>query len=358
MENNEAIQSALSTLQAAGYHCLAPCPKHEAYESYGDAPPEPLYLGKVIDCETNGGHETAKIFEIGIVTFEYDSAGRIYRVRDSVTMFEDIQEKLGEEISTITGRTNADIEGLHFDEERLRELCLGQPGILIAHNARFDRPKLERRFPWFQNTAWGCSLQDIHWLRQHKQVDSKLRLLVQDLCGMHFNGHQAEDDCWALLELLAAPLPQTDGTVFQQLLQAARIRATRIYAIDSPYEKKGVLSAAGFRWQPQNPKAYYRDVEGDITELRSWLQEQVYSYPLNEQMLAYSKVTAQNRYSTRIAPEPNYHRHTFPFGKHKGLLISVLAEREPDYLKWAVGEKGPQGMEADLRRTIHFYLDQ
>ena len=355
MENNAQIQSALKMLEDAGYRCLAPCPKRESYETYGDTPPEPLFLGKVIDCETNGAHETAKIFEIGVVTFEYDSDGRIYRVGDSATMFEDIQEDLDPEISTITGRTNADIKGKRFDEERLKEFCLGTPGIIIAHNARFDRPKLERRFPWFQNTAWGCSLQDIRWLRQHGQVDNKLRLLVQDLCGMHFNGHQAEDDCWALLELLGAPLPQTEGTVFQQLLQNARIRATRIYAIDSPYEKKSLLNAAGFRWQGQNPKAYYRDVEGDPAEMRDWLQAEVYPYSLSENMLGYARVTAQNRYSTRIAPEPTYHRHTFPFGKHKGLLISVLAEREPDYLRWAL--ENMDSLEPDLRRTIQAYLN-
>ena len=354
MSTPDHIQSALQILEAAGYTCLAPIPKRKEYESYGDTPPEPLFLGKVIDCETNGAHEMAKIFEIGIVTFEYDSAGRIYRVRDAETMFEDIQEELDEEVNIITGRTNADIEGKAFDEARLKELCTATPGIIVAHNADFDRPKLERRFPWFVNTAWGCSLQDINWLLGHKQVDQKLRLLVEDLCGMRFNGHQAEDDCWALLELLAAPLPHSDGTVFQQLLQNARVKATRIYAIDSPFDKKNLLGAAGFRWQNQMPKSYYRDVEGDPAEMVDWLQAQVYPYPLTENMLGYATVTAANRYSTRIAPEPTYLRHTFPFGKHKGMLISVLADQEPDYLKWALGNL--DSLEPDLRRTIEAYV--
>ena len=172
----EHIDSALRLLQDAGYLCLAPCPEREAYHLY-ETPPEPLFVGKVIDCETNGAHDEAKIFEIGLVTFEYDQEGRIYKVLEAETFFEDIQEELTEEVKTVTGRTNADIAGHVFDEERLQQLCLERPGIFIAHNAQFDRPKLERRFPWLQQSAWGCSLKDVHWMK-YGQVDTKLRLFT------------------------------------------------------------------------------------------------------------------------------------------------------------------------------------
>ncbi len=58
MEQNEQIQAALQTLEAAGYKCLAPSPKREEYESSGDTPPDPLYLGKAIDCKTNTAKDT------------------------------------------------------------------------------------------------------------------------------------------------------------------------------------------------------------------------------------------------------------------------------------------------------------
>ena len=173
---------------------------------------------------------------------------------------------------------------------------------------------------------------------------------------MYFQGHQAENDCLALLELLNQRLPGTERTMFQEILAQARVSATRVYAIDAPYDKRDQLQALGFRWQARHPKAYYRDVSGELGPIKARLQEDIYPYPLTDNMLGYARVNAMNRHSNRIAPEPTYLRHLWPFGKYKGMTIQRLAEQDPDYLRWALDKM--EHLDVDLRRTLHFYLNQ
>lgn len=350
----QALQDALARLDAHDYRCYRP---YSRPAGYGQPPnPNRLFTGKVIDTETNGLHQNAKIFEIGIVTFEYDAAGNIYRILDAVTMFEDIGEPLRDDIQTITGRTDADIQGQRFDEGIVQNLCT-IPGIFIAHNAEFDRPKLERRFPALRQTAWGCSLKDVDWL-DHGVVDTKLRLLAMDIGGFHFHGHQAENDCLALLEILTRELPGSHQTVFQHILSFARTKQMRVYAIDAPYDQKAALKAAGFQWQDAAPRAWYCDIGGnddDVAALKQWLRDAVYPYPVADNMLAVAAISALNRHSGRIAPEPTYLRHIVPFGKkHHGDLIADVARDDPDFLRWAL--QSMDTLEPDLRRTFAWYL--
>jgi DNA polymerase-3 subunit epsilon len=34
--------------------------------------------------------------------------------------------------------------------------------VVIAHNAKFDRPFVEGRWPLFQHLNWACSINDIN----------------------------------------------------------------------------------------------------------------------------------------------------------------------------------------------------
>jgi DNA polymerase-3 subunit epsilon len=168
-------------------------------------------------------------------------------------MFEDIGEPISDNVKIITGRTDEDIRGKRFDTGYINTLCETH-GIFVAHHAAYDRPKLEKRFPRLERSAWGCSPKDIAWIHHHI-VDKKLRLLALDLGGFHFQGHHAEDDCLALLEVLATPLPATERTIFQHLLSHARTPTTRLYTIDAPFVKKETLKSAGFTWQNDAPKS-------------------------------------------------------------------------------------------------------
>ena len=41
-------------------------------------------------------------------------------------------------------------------------------GIIIAHNANFDRRFAERYWPLFEQKAWACSATEVEWQKKTK----------------------------------------------------------------------------------------------------------------------------------------------------------------------------------------------
>ncbi len=350
------VTQAVQLLEKHGYKVLYPHVQVKQYHElgeFGDINEDELFYGKVVDCEANGTHPEALPFEIGCVVFRYDSDGHIYDVTETFTMFEDINEPLLPDVQKVTGRTDADISGKRFDDAVINRVFKTY-GLVIAHNAAYDRPKLERRFKVLEKCPWACSYNDIPWM-DCNVIDRKLRLLCIDLCGFHFDGHQALNDSYALLDLLNKKLPTRNCTIFQQLLLAAKSKTTRIWAIDAPYEKKDYLKANGFRWDDSGIKANYVDVPGDIEPMLRWLEGNIYPYKITTAMIPTAQLTAFNRHSYRIHPTNRYLRHVMPFGKHRGTLIADVANNYPDYLEWCLsGSK--MKLDDDLAYTFKYYL--
>jgi DNA polymerase III subunit epsilon len=73
-------------------------------------------------------------------------------------------------------------------------------GVVIAHNANFDRKFAERYWPLFEQKAWACSATEVEW-RKHGFDGSRLGYLLAGV-GLFHEGHRAIDDCRALIEWL------------------------------------------------------------------------------------------------------------------------------------------------------------
>jgi DNA polymerase III subunit epsilon len=109
---------------------------------------------------------------------------------------------------------------------------------------------------------------------------TKLGYLV-GRCGWFHAGHRAADDCHALLEVLARPLPDHGGTAFDRLLIASRRARVRIWAEGSPFERKDALKARGYRWSDGNdgrPKSWWIEVEEEAHEAElAYLRKEIYA---------------------------------------------------------------------------------
>lgn len=125
----------------------------------------PLARGVVVDAETTGFNQDAdRIIEIGIVVFDFDLAtGQAYRVLDTYGCLEDPGMPITPEITEITGITNEMVAGQRIDDARVAALVEGA-SLVIAHNAKFDRPFLEGRFPVLEGLPWGCSFAQVDWV--------------------------------------------------------------------------------------------------------------------------------------------------------------------------------------------------
>jgi DNA polymerase-3 subunit epsilon len=229
----------------------------------------------VLDTETTGlDPATDKLIELAMVKFEYSrTTGEVGRVLGVYEGLDDPGVPIPPESTALHGITNEMVHGQRLDESAIEALLDGV-GVVIAHNAGFDRPFVERRSPRFASLAWGCSLREVPW--ESVGIGSaKLEYLAYRY-GFFFEGHRAEVDCRALLEVLRRPFGETGTNALKVLLESAREPSLRIWATGSQYETKDMLKARGYRWEGEK-RVWYRDLGAAEREVElAWLKETVY----------------------------------------------------------------------------------
>ncbi|MDZ4674111.1 MAG: 3'-5' exonuclease [Gemmatimonadota bacterium] len=241
-----------------------------------------LKTAVVVDVETTGlDPDRDAIIQFCGIPFTYATdTGTIYEVGQPLTGFDDPGRPIPALITALTGITDADVAGQRLDEAAIGEL-LGPAVLVIAHNAGFDRPFIDSRLPGpFRDKHWACSVEGIPWQRYGFKSRS-LEFLLYRRHQMFFEAHSAEADCQALLHALAVPFEDT-ATPMGLLLEGARRRTVRIWAIGSPIEQKDMLKARRYRWnggQDGRAKAWYCELpEGEESEAElAWLRENIYS---------------------------------------------------------------------------------
>ncbi|WP_456816337.1 MULTISPECIES: 3'-5' exonuclease [unclassified Bradyrhizobium] len=252
----------------------------------------------LLDVETTG-LDTAKdeIIELGMVKFTYLSDGRIGRVIDTFSCFNQPSIAIPIEITALTGITDEMVKDHGLDKERINAF-VSDAVVVIAHNAGFDRKFMERYAPLFTHKAWACSVSEVEW-RGLGFEGSRLSYLLMK-AGLFHEAHRAVDDCLALLEILAMTLPQLDRTVLSLLLERARRKTIRIWAEQSPFELKDELKRRGYRWSDGadgRPRSWYIDVdEPNQTAEIEYLQSTIYQ---KEVEVRIQTLTAFDRFSAR-----------------------------------------------------------
>jgi DNA polymerase III subunit epsilon len=136
------------------------------------------------------------------------------------------------------------VAGHSLDADEIREF-IAPAHLVIAHNARFDRPFCERLIQDFSHKAWACSHIEIPWAGLGFE-GSKLGYLLTH-CGWFHQGHRAVEDCQALLEMLATPMAAESGSPLVHLLTSSGRSVIRIWAEGSPFDMKDTLKKRGYR---------------------------------------------------------------------------------------------------------------
>jgi DNA polymerase III subunit epsilon len=252
----------------------------------------------LIDTETTGlDARTDQIIELGMVKFDYRSDGRIAGVRDVFSSFNEPTVPISAEITVLTGIDDEMVAGHRIDEAAVKAF-VDDAVIVIAHNSGFDRKFVERYWPIFEQTAWGCSATEIDW-RGHGFAGAQLGYLLNG-AGFFHHAHRAVDDCHALLEVLAHELPTTGAPALALLLETARKPTVRVWAEQSPFELKDSLKKRGYRWNDGSdgrPKSWYVDVcESSIDDELAFLRAEIYLRDVEPRR---QTLTAFDRFSSR-----------------------------------------------------------
>ena len=290
-------QACIEQLTASGdYRVIR---RLEPVERYHEDRGAEKRIGLYVDTECTGlDPETEKVIELALVPFEFDAEGRIYRVLPAYNAFQDPGRPIPPFITRLTGITDAMVAGQAIDLEAVARL-LERTELVVAHNARFDRPFAEQLHAGFADIPWACSIADVNWNEEGFE-GVKLDYLAYKH-GFFYEGHRATIDCQAGIELLSRTLPSGVRVMKRLLDNAARIEV-RLWAVRAPFEMKDVLKARGYRWSPGGEgilKAWYKDLpeeEADAELL--FLNQEV--YPRAVGVLPMDRFDAKVRYSKRI----------------------------------------------------------
>jgi DNA polymerase III subunit epsilon len=255
--------------------------------------PTNAFTGIILDTETTGMTPGVdEVIELGMLKFQYGQDGQIYRLLGTFSQLQQPKKAIPAHITAITGITDEDVARRTIDPAEVEAFVAGL-ALIVAHNAKFDRPMCEAAWPVFRNFNWGCSCTQIPWKEEgHEGV--KLGYLLNDYGRFH-NGHCAIDDCRALIYLLAQPLACSKRLAMAALLGNARKPQYQLWAENAPFDLKDLLRNRGYRWNGES--RYWSTVldEAALADEEDYLRREVYAGRQVE--LRRGKLTARNRFS-------------------------------------------------------------
>ncbi len=236
-----------------------------------------LKVCAAIDVETSGlDFRSEEIIEVGLRLYYFESScGKIRAYGESYSALQEIDRPLNPEIVRLTGIMDEDLKGQAIDWEQVDSL-LSQADIVVAHNANFDRPFVEKYSEVAKRAPWGCSLDQVDWSSWGFPV-RKLEVLSL-YHGFFIRAHRALADVEALMHLLQFLCPDNESnTYFNCLLVAARKPLIRVVAANSPFESKDLLKHRGYYWEPK-AKYWHRKIFKEDWQVElEWLEAEVYS---------------------------------------------------------------------------------
>jgi DNA polymerase-3 subunit epsilon len=257
----------------------------------------------IVDTETTGlDYKTNVVFELGYVLAEFCAkTGKIYKILDRYSGFEDPGFALTPEISHLTGVIDSDVRGKKFDNEKIVR-DIHRADIVIAQNAKFDRKFVELLWPEFKRKPWACSIDNGPWAEMAIGV-KKQEFLAMIISRVFYDAHRALTDSEVLLDILSHQAH--DGkTILYHVVTNSHPPVYRVWATGAPFDKKDFLkNEAGFSWSDGTEegklKAWYKErvPEKEIEGLLDMLAENVYP---GDQKVEVDRIDSVDKFSTRI----------------------------------------------------------
>ncbi|MBS1032851.1 3'-5' exonuclease [Gluconobacter cerinus] len=258
-----------------------------------------LRTGLFVDLETTGlDPRQDEIIEIGMIPFIYRIDGLLLGTQPAFSRLREPSIPVPAFVQDLTGLTPERPAGQTVSPDEVAAFA-PDASLVIAHNAAFDRPFLERFCPAFVNKPWACSMEDIPWDQAGFEGRKLGHLGLQ--AGFFFDGHRAVDDCQAAIALLGHTGFPENRSALSLLLERARTARTRLWAEYAPFELKDTLKARGYRWNDGSdgrPKAWFIDrppeeVEEEVRFLRSDIYQR-------EADILVRPVEAADRFTSRV----------------------------------------------------------
>jgi DNA polymerase-3 subunit epsilon len=169
------------------------------------------------------------------------------------------------------------------------ERFLAADPLIVAHNAWFDRPFFERRFPQLDNLRWACSCRGLDWSQHGFEGAGLGPLLMQ--AGFFFEGHRAVDDCLALAWLL-----HREYGAFEEMVSTAAGLTYVVEAWKAPIRCKDELKGRKYQWDADR-RVWHK---ADVVDLDSELDFLDALYECARKVAVYKPQTARERFKKAL----------------------------------------------------------
>ncbi|MGA1799350.1 3'-5' exonuclease [Sphingomonas sp. 4RDLI-65] len=206
-----------------------------------------MLAGCAVHVETTGGRlADDAIIELALQRFWADADGRIVMTGRPHHWLEDPGRPLPPEVTRMTGLADPDLVGRSIMDPVAASL-IADADFVVASDASFDRPFIERRLPLVAGRPWVCTTCDVEWKANGFTIGGLPHLLTQ--IGLFYDPHRASTEVTALLHLLDHPLP-FGGTVLKAAVEAAARPTWAIDAVGAPSGTADLLEGRGYLWNP------------------------------------------------------------------------------------------------------------
>ena len=269
-------------------------------------PGERLRRGLYVGTQTLGFDPGSDVeIELGLLPFTYTVGGRIVDVFHDAAQADrnDPHRVLTPPIVAFTGQIGAGVRDASVDERAATALIVAAD-LIVAHDAEFARPFVERVLPAAREVAWACSQREVPWA-EAGFTSVALHCLACAFGVYAPDPHRVLTRCAVGVWLLASALPRTGQPVLAALRERALIETVRLWAVRAPLEARGVLQARGYRWMPEDHQeigpSWWTDVVLERQEEEiDWLAEHVYrafgAVPPARDAYPRRRITAVNRW--------------------------------------------------------------
>jgi len=202
----------------------------------------------VLDVETTHLRpDQGEVIQIAVLPFFCNpETGDITGTMPPSVKFQEPKAPLTPETQELTGITPEQVKGHEIDWAKVAGL-LNKCGLVIAHNAAFDRKwvmtEMQRAGVEPPATPWACTLSDTEWPKSKYPARSLAVLCAWN--GFRYDAHDAEADTQALLRLI-------ELTHLMPTLIATSTRSTfRVFAAGSQMSENPLLKDRSYRWDSE-----------------------------------------------------------------------------------------------------------
>ncbi len=196
---------------------------------------KPVRQIAIIDTETTGLDPDAEVLELAVIRCGVDDSGNLCSIDEMLDEFNDPGFEIPAKVGELTGITDEMVRDKSVDMAKVEHILRDDP-VIIAHNAKFDRPFFEKICP-DDGHEWVCSMQYCDWSRRGFSGRGLGVLLQQE--GYFFDAHRAYMDCLAVAILLRV-VPDSLAEILTPL--------AKIVAGGNSYDVKEALKACRYRW--------------------------------------------------------------------------------------------------------------